>query len=86
MAKPATLKVDIVSDSRQARSDLDSFSGKVAGFTAGITSAVTGFAIDKIAEVATSAGQQLLDGVQKAASLSAAPFGSSGRPGRERAK
>ena len=72
MAKPATLKVDIVSDSRQARSDLDSFSGKVAGFTAGITSAVTGFAIDKIAEVATSAGQQLLDGVQKAASLSAA--------------
>jgi len=72
MAKPATLKVDIVSDSRQARSDLDSFSGKVAGFTAGITSAVTGFAIDKIAEIATTAGQQLVDGVQKAASLSAA--------------
>lgn len=71
MAKPATLKVDIVSDSRQARSDLDSFSGKVAGFTAGVTSAVTGFAIDKIAELATSAGQQLLDGVSKAASLSA---------------
>ncbi|CAB4169391.1 hypothetical protein UFOVP1282_11 [uncultured Caudovirales phage] len=71
MAKPATLKVDIVSDSRQARSDLDSFSGKIAGFTAGVTSAVTGFAIDKIAELATSAGQQLLDGVSKAASLSA---------------
>jgi hypothetical protein len=71
MAKPATLKVDIVSDSRQARQDLDSFSSKVAGFTAGVTSAVTGFAIDKIAQVATAAGASLADGIEKAANLSA---------------
>lgn len=71
MAKPATLKVDIVSDSRQARSDLDLFSSKIAGFTAGATAAVTGFAIDKIAEIATSAGSALTDGIEKAANLSA---------------
>lgn len=72
MSKPATLKVDVISDSRQARADLDSFSSKVAGFTAGITSAVTGFAIDKLTDAATYASRQLLDGVDKAASLSAA--------------
>lgn len=71
MAKPATLKVDIVSDSRQARSDLDSFSSKVAGFTAGVTSAVTGFAIDKIADAAVAAGAAISDGINKAANLSA---------------
>lgn len=72
MAKPATLRVDIVADSKQATRELDNFSSKVAGFTAGITSAVAGFAIDKIAQAATSAAGSLVDGIEKAGNLSAA--------------
>lgn len=72
MGKPATLKVDVVSDSRQARQDLDSFSSKVAGFTAGITASVASFTLDKITDFAVTAGQSLTDGIDKAASLSAA--------------
>jgi len=72
MGKPATLKVDIVSDSRQARDDLDSFSSKVAGFTAGVTASVASFALDKITDFAVTAGRSLTDGIDKAASPSAA--------------
>jgi hypothetical protein len=69
---PARLKVDIVADSRKARDELDSFSSKVAGFAAGVTASVTTFAIDKLAQGATLAAGAIADGVQAAASLSAA--------------
>lgn len=69
---PAKLKVDIVADSRKARDELDGFSSKVAGFAAGVTGAVTTFAIDKVTQAASAAASQLTDAVEKAASLSSA--------------
>lgn len=72
MGKPATLRVDILADSKKATAELDGFSSKVAGFTAGITSAFAGFALDKITDAATASAGFLVDAVQQAGSLSAA--------------
>jgi hypothetical protein len=71
MGKPATLKVDIIADSKKAQSELSGFSSKVAGFVAGVSSAGATFAIDKIVQAATAAADAITDGVGKAASLSA---------------
>lgn len=72
MGKPATLRVDILADSKKATAELDGFSSKVAGFTAGITSAFAGFALDKLTDAATASAGYLVDAVQNAAGLSAA--------------
>lgn len=72
MARPATLRVDILADSKQATAELDGFSAKVAGFAAGVSGAVANFAINKVVEGATFAANFITDGIEDAASLSAA--------------
>ena len=72
MARPATLRVDILADSKQATAELDGFSSKVAGFAAGVSAAVANFAINKVVEGATYAANFVTDGIENAASLSAA--------------
>jgi hypothetical protein len=71
MAKPATLKIDVIADTRNAQTNLSQFSSKVAGFTAGVTASLTTFALDKIVSLASAGANAITDGIDKAANLSA---------------
>jgi hypothetical protein len=71
MAKPATLKIDVVADTRKAQNNLSELSSKVAGFTAGVTASLTTFALDKIVDLASAGASAITDGIDKAANLSA---------------
>ena len=68
----AHLGIDVVANTRQAERELQGFSSKVAGFTAGLTAAVAGFAIDKVAQGATAAAGYLWDSADAFAALEAA--------------
>lgn len=72
MAQPATLRVNVISDTRRAREDLDKFSSKINGVVAGATAAVTSFAIDKTFQGITAAAGFISDGIQAAGNLNAA--------------
>jgi hypothetical protein len=72
MGRAATLKVNVVADTKEATAKLDGFSAKTAGIAAGIASAGATLALDALVTGATKAATYLVDAGTAAGDLSAA--------------